>query len=188
MARKNNLQPAPKAPQPEKKKSNTWLVPAIVAVVVAGVFFWALNQSNSPAPQPAASAPAANTAPSAASPASDPDLLPAFFTSAEAAKPYPKTLPPEQFSNPVVARAYAIAKVIPGVLAQEPCFCYCSKTAGHRGLLDCWADTHGSECAVCIQEALFTDRLTKLGRTPAQIRSAIIEGQWRNEDLSAGLN
>src|SRR5271169_5827584 len=98
MARKNNLQPAPKVPQPEKKKSNTWLVPAIVAVVVAGVFFWALNQSNSPAPQPSASAPAGDAAPSGAvaSPAPEPsaDLLPAFFTSAEAAKPYPKTLPP----------------------------------------------------------------------------------------------
>jgi Protein of unknown function with PCYCGC motif len=189
MARKNNLQPAPKVSEPEKKKSNTWLVPAIVAVVVAGVFFWAFNQSNSPAPQPAASVPAAPSAP-AASPAPDasPEALPAFFRSAEAAKPYPKTLPPAQFDNAIVARAYAIARVIPGVLAQEPCFCYCSKTIGHRGLLDCWSDTHGSECAVCLQEAVFTDRLTKLGRTPAQIRSAIIEGQWRNEDLSAGLN
>jgi Protein of unknown function with PCYCGC motif len=112
------------------------------------------------------------------------DTIPSYFASAEAAKPYPATLPPEQFPNPVVAHAYRVAQEIPGVLAQQPCYCYCYKTAGHRGLLDCWADLHGSACSVCIQEALFTEKLTKEGRTPAQIREAIIRGDWRTVELN----
>jgi hypothetical protein len=55
-------------------------------------------------------------------------------------------------------------------------------------LLDCYSDLHGSSCSVCIQEALFTEKLTKAGRTPAQIREAIIEGQWRTVELDSQLN
>jgi hypothetical protein len=178
--------------KPAKKSSNTWIVPAVLAVFLAGVFYWAMTQADNPAPQTSASVPAG------AAPASGPtasltpeytgSTVPAHFNSAEAAQPYPATLPPEQFPNPVVAHAYRVAKLIPGTLAQEPCYCFCDKTAGHRGLLDCWTSLHGSECSVCIQEALFTEKLTKAGRTPAQIREAIIAGQWRDFDLGAALN
>jgi hypothetical protein len=44
---------------------------------------------------------------------------------------------------PAVARAYQIASQIPGVIAQQPCFCYCDKF-GHRSLLDCYASDHGA--------------------------------------------
>ena len=37
MSNKSNQQAA-------KRKSSGWLVPAIVAVFVAGVFYWAMNQ------------------------------------------------------------------------------------------------------------------------------------------------
>ena len=174
--------------KPARKNSNSWIVPAVLAVFMAGIIYWAMNQSGAPVPQPSASSSAG------ARPADGPvasmvpevtgDTVPAYFSSAEAAQPYPATLPPGQFPNPVAAHAYTVAKLIPGVLAQEPCYCFCSKTAGHRGLLDCWADLHGSACSVCIQEALFTEKLTKAGRTPAQIRAAIIGGEWRTVELN----
>jgi hypothetical protein len=187
MAAKKKLQPVQRKPEPAKKKSSSWFVPAAVALVCAGIFYWAMFGSGAPATQPgASSAGAAEASGPVASmtPAVTGDVVPAFFSSAEAAKPYPTTLPPEQFPNPVVAHAYSIARIIPGVLAQEPCYCFCSKTAGHRGLLDCWADLHGSACSICIQEALYTEKLTKAGRTPAQIREAIIEGMWRTVEFN----
>ena len=108
------------------------------------------------------------------------ETVPAYFASADAARPYPQTLAPEQFPNPIVAHAYRVAKQIPGTLAQQPCYCFCSRTAGHRGLLDCYADLHGASCSVCVQEALLTEKLTKEGRTPGEIREAIIRGDWRS--------
>ena len=107
--------------QSSKPKSNSWMVPAIMAVFVAGIFFWAMNQSNAPAPQPSASSPTG--APDASGPVASSvpevtgDTVPSYFSSAEAAKPYPATLPPEQFPNPVVAHAYRVARLIPGVLS-----------------------------------------------------------------------
>ena len=170
--------------KPVKKSSNTWIVPAVLAVFLAGVFYWAMNQADAPAPAGApASGPVASMTPEYTG-----NTVPAHFNSAEAAQPYPVTLRPEQFPNPVVAHAYSVAKLIPGVLAQEPCYCYCDRADGHRGLLDCYSDLHGSSCSVCIQEALYTEKLTKAGRTPAQIREAIIAGQWRDFDLGAEQN
>ena len=173
--------------QPVKKNSNTWIVPAVMAVFVAGIIYWGMNQSDAPAPQPSASAPA--SVPAAGPVASMvPEVtggpIPSYFASAEAAQPYPTTLPPEQFPNPVIQHAYRVAKLIPGVLAQEPCYCHCDQTAGHRGLLDCYADLHGSSCSVCVQEALLTEKLSKEGRNPSQIREAIIRGDWRTVELN----
>jgi Protein of unknown function with PCYCGC motif len=153
------------------------MVPAVMAVFVAGIIYWGMHQSDAPAPS--AAGPVASMVPEVTGGA-----IPAHFSSAEAAQPYPTTLPPEQFPNPVVAHAYRVAKLIPGVLAQEPCYCHCDQTAGHRGLIDCYADLHGSSCSVCIQEALLTEKLTKAGRTPAQIREAIIAGAWRDVELN----
>jgi hypothetical protein len=69
--------------------------------------------------------------------------VPPYHLSAEAAKPYPRTLPPTLFAIPPVARAYEIAQRIPGVLAQQPCYCWCDKF-GHGSLLDCYASDHGA--------------------------------------------
>jgi hypothetical protein len=175
---------------PTGKKTSNWIIPAIVALFVAGMVYW-INQQNSvaPAQQPSASAPAAaseSTGPSVMmnAPEPTPETIPSHFGSAEAAKPYPKTLPPEQFPNPIIAHAYRVAQEMPGTLAQQPCYCYCYKTAGHRGLLDCYADLHASSCSVCIQEALLTEKLQKEGRSASQIREAIIRGDWRNVELN----
>jgi hypothetical protein len=68
---------------------------------------------------------------------------PPFFSSAEAAVPLPKTLSPDLFSQPYVARAYRAAERFPSVLAQQPCYCWCDKF-GHRSLLDCFTTKHGA--------------------------------------------
>ncbi len=54
----------------------------------------------------------------------------------------PKTLDPNLFKGEV-KRAYQIAKEIPNVLAQMPCFCEC-EAFGHENLLDCFIDRHGA--------------------------------------------
>ena len=65
--------------------------------------------------------------------------------SADAAKPFPKLLPAEYFRGyPVLARAYAIANEIPGVIAQQPCYCWCEANFRHKSLLDCYASEHGA--------------------------------------------
>jgi hypothetical protein len=179
MAAKNRQQAVSK-PAQKKKDSSAWIVPAVVAVICAGIFYWAMYGGGAPPESAAFSAPAGQPT---AAPAANFDV-PAHYESAEAAQPYPQTLDPKQFQYPTVVRAYAVAREIPGVLAQQPCYCHCDQSIGHRGLLDCWTGMHGSECSVCIQEALLTDRLTKAGRTPAQIREAIIAGEWRNVALN----
>jgi hypothetical protein len=183
MTHKDNIQQsANKTPEPAKKKSSgNWMVPAGVALICAGIFYWAMFGSGAPASQnggaPNSSAPAANTSPAQNAGS------PAHFNSAEEAQPYPQTLDPKQFGNRDVAHAYQVAKEIPGVLAQQPCYCYCSVTAGHRGLLDCWTDLHGSICDICVKEALLTERLNKLGLKPDQIREAIMRGDWQSVNV-----
>jgi len=54
----------------------------------------------------------------------------------------PKTLAPNHFKGKA-KQAYQIAKDIPEVLAQMPCFCEC-EAFGHENLLDCFIDQHGA--------------------------------------------
>lgn len=69
--------------------------------------------------------------------------VPPYHVSEASAKPFPRLLAPETFQNPVVRKVYQIAATIPGVLAQQPCYCYCNR-AGHKGLLDCHRDAHSA--------------------------------------------
>jgi hypothetical protein len=54
----------------------------------------------------------------------------------------PRTLDPGLFKGRAKA-AYTIAKEIPDILAQMPCFCEC-EAYGHENLLDCFIDKHGA--------------------------------------------
>jgi hypothetical protein len=54
----------------------------------------------------------------------------------------PKTLDPNLFKGKA-KRAYQVAKEIPEVLTQIPCFCEC-EVYGHENLLDCFIDSHGA--------------------------------------------
>ena len=87
------------------------------------------------------------------------------------------------FQHPVQVKAYKAAAKIPGVLHQLPCYCYCDRHAGHNSLRTCFESEHGANCSTCMKEALFAEQQTKLGKTPAQIRAAIIHGDYEKIDL-----
>ena len=99
--------------------------------------------------------------------------------------PYPATLDPRQFPDALNRHVYALAAKVRPVLYQQACYCYCDRHAGHKSLLDCFVGTHGAECDICQKEAVLSYQLTQKGETPAQIRTAIIHGDWRAVDLNA---
>ena len=53
----------------------------------------------------------------------------------------PKTLDPKLIKGKD-REGYQVAKEIPEILAQRPCFCGC-EAVGHDNLLDCFVDEHG---------------------------------------------
>ena len=53
----------------------------------------------------------------------------------------PKTLDPNLIKGED-REGYQVAKEIPAILAQLPCFCGC-EAVGHENLLDCFVDDHG---------------------------------------------
>jgi hypothetical protein len=93
-------------------------------------------------------------------------------------------LSPSLFEGVVVQNAYAVAARIRKVLYQQPCYCHCDRSQGHRSLLDCFASRHGSGCDVCIREDLYAYEQTRKGKSATQIRSGIENGEWRQVDLS----
>jgi hypothetical protein len=119
----------------------------------------------------------------AANPAQTARRIPAFH-SAPPAKPLGATLDPKQFNDVSTQNAYAMAAKVKNVLYQEPCFCGCDANDGHRSLYDCFATDHGASCDTCRMEAIFTYEQTRKARTPAQIRKAIINDEWKKVDLT----
>lgn len=124
---------------------------------------------------------------SSPTPNSEDSRIPAFFETEERAKPLPLTLNPELFRN-TVFEAYQTAEEIPGVLAQQPCYCKCDRASGHRGLIDCYRDSHAATCLICIKEAVLARKLNKDGVSAADIRKRIILGDWQNITLSRELS
>lgn len=119
---------------------------------------------------------------SAAAPQSEGDV-PAFHNEAPAGA-LPPTMSPDNFSDPVVQNAYTLASHIKKVLYQQPCYCHCDRSQGHESLLDCFVSKHGAGCDTCVREDLYSYEQTRKGKTPAQIRAGIIQGQWQSVDLS----
>jgi hypothetical protein len=74
--------------------------------------------------------------------ASSPDRIPAYFESADAGRPFPGTLSPSLFEDPASVKSYELAREIPEVLAQQPCYCWCE---GHGSLLGCHATRHADD-------------------------------------------
>jgi hypothetical protein len=97
--------------------------------------------------------------------------------------PLPDTLDPTQFSTVLVQNAYSVAARIRKLLYQQPCYCHCDHSQGHHSLLDCFAGNHGAECNLCMAEDFYTYEQSRAGKTAAQIRAGIINGEWRNVDL-----
>jgi hypothetical protein len=109
--------------------------------------------------------------------------VPAFHSQPPAGA-LPDTMDPAQFEHPLVKNSYALAAKVKKVLYQEPCYCHCDRSQGHGSLLDCFTSTHGSLCNVCMGEALYSYEQTRKGRTPAQIRVAIKNGDWQHIDAA----
>lgn len=88
-----------------------------------------------------------------------------------------------QVKYPFQVRAYEAAAKIPKVLYQLPCYCYCDREAGHKSLHSCFEGDHGAHCSTCLQEAFYAYKMTKLGKTPKQIREGVMKGEYKTIDL-----
>jgi len=97
--------------------------------------------------------------------------------------PLPTTIDPKQFPDALNRNAYTLAARIKPILFQQPCYCYCDRSVGHKSLLDCFVSAHGSECDPCRKEAIYSYEQSRKGKTAAQIRAGIIRGEWNSVDL-----
>ena len=140
-------------------------------------FLHAQNSSPSQSAQPTA-----NGGPKPAPKAVDPNI-PAYHPSRPHG-PLPETLDPKQFADAETQNIYALAAKEKSVLYQLPCYCRCDKEVGHKSLLDCYVDDHASHCILCKKEAAFAYTETQAGKTAAQIRKEIMDGKWKDVDLS----
>lgn len=109
--------------------------------------------------------------------------IPAYHAQAPKGE-LPEALSPDNFSDPLVKNAYAIAAKVRKSLYQQPCYCHCDRSKGHTSLLDCFASEHGSGCGTCIYEDFYTYEQVRKGKTAAQIREGIIKGEWKSLDAA----
>ena len=121
------------------KRTRQWFL--LVPVAIAGLLMLWAARSGAQGSQQGSSAPAA----SQRSAPANPQTVPPFYNSEKEAKPFPRLLSPDTFRGyPAVVRAYQIASAIPGMIAQQPCYCWCSNSVGHKSLLDCYSYDHGA--------------------------------------------
>jgi hypothetical protein len=90
----------------------------------------------------------------------------------------------EHFKYPWQKHVYQQVAQVSGVVYQLPCNCRCDRALGHTSLRSCFENAHGTECSTCAQEGFFAYRMTKAGRTPAQIRAAIARHEYESIDLN----
>lgn len=152
------------------RKSNS--VAVISVLIMAGFGFGLVHAQD-------ASPPSSQSAVQEKSQVTD---IPAYHARSKEA--LPETLYPSQFSDLQTQNVYALAAKVKSVLYQQPCYCHCDKEMGHTSLLSCYTDRHASVCALCQKEAVLAYTETKKGKTPAQIRKEIIDGKWKDVDLS----
>jgi len=84
--------------------------------------------------------------------------------------------------NAYQTHAYELAAKIQAVIYQQPCYCYCDRM-GHNSLHSCFENAHGARCDICLKELYYSYAEHKKGKTAAQIRKAIIAGEWQTVDL-----
>lgn len=167
--------------QPQNASGGARVVALALLALGGGVFLYALSQNRAPKP---AVTPAPSSVAAAPAPAPGQARTYRYFDDLDDARPFPATLAPERFQHPVVSKAYAIARQIPGVLAQQPCLCGCDNPSDdHRSLLDCYADEHAATCDVCIKEAVYAKKMTDAGKSAAWIRDAIVRHEFSNVDV-----
>ncbi len=88
---------------------------------------------------------------------------------------------------PYQSHAYELAAKIPGVLHQQPCYCYCDRM-GHNSLHSCFESAHGAQCSICLRELYYSYLMHKRGKTAAQIRQGVIKGEWKTVDLQNAVS
>jgi hypothetical protein len=100
-----------------------------------------------------------------------------------AASPRLSAMPPMDMSTvPAnIAANYEFVAQHVALYAQVPCYCGCRSSLGHRGLQDCFVkadgsgwESHASGCGVCILESELVRTMEAKGRSPTQIRDAVI--------------
>jgi hypothetical protein len=111
------------------------------------------------------------------------ETVPAFHNEAPQGQ-LPATDSPTQFSDIVVQNAYILAARVKKILYQQPCYCHCDRSQGHKSLLDCFASKHGAGCGVCIREAIYSYEQSRQGKNAAQIRAGIERGEWQQVDMT----
>lgn len=116
------------------------LAAVIIAVLLAG----ACTQQAGPTADKSPASSHTEHATSAAPQTKATPRVPDYFLNPAEAKPFPVTLDPKQFSTPSIIKAYQLAKDIPEVLSQQPCYCYCDAGFGHKSLLHCHIDDHSA--------------------------------------------
>jgi hypothetical protein len=91
-------------------------------------------------------------------------------------------------THPYQIHAYELAAKIPQVIYQQPCYCYCDRSMGHKSLHSCFSGMHGAQCTTCMQELYYTYTMYKKGKTASQIRAGIVKGEWKSIDLDTAIN
>jgi hypothetical protein len=89
---------------------------------------------------------------------------------------------------PYQTHAYELAAKIPKVIYQQPCYCYCDRSMGHKSLHSCFSGTHGAECGTCLKELYYAYTMNKQGKMARQIRAGIINGEWKTVDLATAAS
>lgn len=143
-------------------KDRRWLLAlAACALTVASYAQWSVPSDDVPAYHP--SAPLKVSA------------LPPILSGAK--------LTGENFRYPWQVHVYQQAAKIGNVLYQLPCYCRCDRALGHTSLRSCYENAHGTECSTCAKEGFLAYRLTRQGKTPAEIRAAINRREYESIDL-----
>ena len=84
-----------------------------------------------------------------------------------------EVMSPALFNDERTRAAYQVAKDIPEVLEQLPCFCGCMTSFGHKNNLFCFRDQHGSACEICQDIAFDAKKMHDQGLAIAQIQDNI---------------
>lgn len=77
------------------------------------------------------------------------------------------------------ALAYRYAAEIPDAIDNQFCYCYCKKNHGHKTLLTCFTNEHGSKCDTCIEEVIHAYELHKQGKSMDEIVTAVDKKFYR---------
>lgn len=115
------------------------------------------------------------------------EAIPAFHAEAPRGA-LPETLSPSLFANPVVQNAYALAAQVKKLLYQQPCYCHCDRSQGHKSLHSCFEGTHGAMCSVCMAEVFYSYQMSKQHKSAAEIRKGIIAGEYKKVDLQTATS